>query len=413
MTDSSGGAHSEVPSPGLGFDFYLTVVHRYRWLVLAVALGSAAAGFVLARTRPLVFEAQATLVVNRPTATPDSATSRSTAASDAGTGDAQTLFTNQAVAAQVLRETGLDRPPYDLAPAAFVAEHVIIDDVPGSMLVLRVRAGNPDLAVKACNRLAGFAVDFERRVGAEEDLVGENGIKRQLDSSRQKLDELEGRLLDFKSRAQVDLHREDVRGLLEGRRELFDLEVQLAAERGHLAAAESELARRAGGSQVRGVPGPAAGPPSGTERTESGAGDLYQTLDYDAASSRLQLARLESRRRELVDRMGVAKPTLRPLTELYRHELEQARVQAEYDVSAKVYEDLLTRYEQARIEVASRRVAMKVIEPAVSATSVSKPLTSVVTTLGGVAGLGAGVLLAFVLEFFRARRDRIRSAASQ
>ena len=201
------------------------------------ALGGAVAGLFLAMMRPAIFEARATIVMNRPTGSQNA---------PAAAGQAlRTLFTNQGVAAQVLQETGLDRPPHNLAPATFVVENVAIDElVPGSMLVVRVRAADPDLAVKACNRLIALVTQLEGRVGAEEGMAGEDYIKQQLDSSRQKLDELESRLLDFKSRTQVDLRREDVRGLLDGRRDLIDLEMRLAAERGHLAAAESELVRR-------------------------------------------------------------------------------------------------------------------------------------------------------------------------
>ena len=262
MIDSSAGGDADTPPPGLSLDSYLAVVHRYRWLILLAALGGTVAGLFLAMMRPAIFEARATIVMNRPSGSP---------AAPAAAGQAlRALFTNQGVAAQVLQETGLDRPPHNLAPGTFVVENVAIDElVPGSMLVVRVRAADPDLAVKACNRLIALVTQLEGRVGAEEGVAGEDYIKQQLDSSRQKLDELESRLLDFKSRAQVDLRREDVRGLLDGRRALIDLELRLAAERGHLAAAESELVRRSNRSQAHVVPG-RQGSSTGTSPADAG-----------------------------------------------------------------------------------------------------------------------------------------------
>ena len=425
MIDSSAGSDADTPPPGLSLDSCLAVVHRYRWLILLAALGGTVAGLFLAMMRPAIFEARATIVMNRPTGSP---------AAPAAAGQAlRALFTNQGVAAQVLQETGLDRPPHNLAPGTFVVENLAIDElVPGSMLVVRVRAADPDLAVKACNRLIALVTQLEGRVGAEEGVAGEDYIKQQLDSSRQKLDELESRLLDFKSRAQVDLRREDVRALLDSRRALIDLEMRLAAERGHLAAAESELVRRSNRSQAHVVQGrqgsskgtspadagtandsSASGQGIVAEPTDTGVGEVYRTLDYEAASSRVRLAGLESRRRELVTTLGIAKPTLRQLTELYRNELEEARLQAEYDVSAKVYQDLLTRYEQVRIQAASQGAGTKLIDTAIAATKVSRSLTTIAITLGGIAGFGGGILLAFVLEFLRAHRGTAPSAVTR
>jgi uncharacterized protein involved in exopolysaccharide biosynthesis len=141
------------------------------------------------------------------------------------------------------------------------------------------------------------------------------------------------------------------------------------------------------------------------------ADPVVESLDYEAASSRVRLAGLESRRKELVDTLGVTRPNLKLLTELYKREMEQARLQAEYDISAKVYQDLLTKYEQVRVRVGSN-TGMKLIDPAIAASSMATPLAGIAATLGGAAGLGTGILLAFALEFFRAGRQRDPGAAS-
>jgi uncharacterized protein involved in exopolysaccharide biosynthesis len=311
---------------------------------------------------------------------------------------------------------------------------VLLDDiVPGSMLQVRVRLSDPVLATKMCSRLVELAIALNARISGEESEAGLEFVRQQLDSSRQKLDELEEQLLTFKTRAQVDVQREDMRAILDGRRELVDLEMRLAAERGRLIAAESELAKRSterpsgrasdSAGSTEGAPGSASPRESAivSDRTHleqrrqpseiASADPVVESLDYEAASSRVRLAGLESRRKELVGTLGVTRPNLKLLTELYKREMEQARLQAEYDISAKVYQDLLTKYEQVRVRVGSN-TGMKLIDPAIAASSVATPLAGIAATLGGAAALGTGILLAFALEFFRAGRQRDPGAVS-
>src|SRR6188472_99775 len=70
MIDSSAGSDADTPPPGLSLDSCLAVVHRYRWLILLAALGGTVAGLFLAMMRPAIFEARATIVMNRPTGSP-------------------------------------------------------------------------------------------------------------------------------------------------------------------------------------------------------------------------------------------------------------------------------------------------------------------------------------------------------
>jgi uncharacterized protein involved in exopolysaccharide biosynthesis len=434
MSERSPDDRARTEINGIGLDSYIATVLRYRWLIVGVALAGAVTGLVLALSRTPLFEARATVVVNRPTAGEAPVASQVL----------RTLFVNQGVAAQALSETGLDQPPYSIDAATFLRDHLWLDDVvPGSMLQVRVRLRDPELAVKACSRLVGLAIDRNAQISAEEGLAGQEFIKQQLDSSRERLDELESRLLTFKTQAQLDVQREDVQARLEGRRELIDLEIRLAAERGRLAAAETELARRSappgtgrGTVSLGTTPESASSPnvaaahdaakhagdrtrrsretlPRSTddETSVSGAGhqdglpdDTYEILGAEAATSRLQLAGLESRRKALVEKLGLARPALAQLTELYKRELEEARLQAAYEVSAKIYRDLLTRYEQVRIQVGSRSTAMKLVDPALTATQISRPMASIATFLGAAAATGAAILLAFVLEFLRTGR---------
>jgi uncharacterized protein involved in exopolysaccharide biosynthesis len=304
-----------------------------------------------------------------------------------------------------------------------------------------------------------LAIELNGRVSVEESQASQDFIKKQLEDRRLQLEDVERRLVAFKARAQIDRRREDVRALLDARRELVDLEGRLAAERGRLAAATSELAQRTrtpstrrGANPVAAMPGagtssnerPRDGPPprstpedrqtaqpdtspvvqedgdddSSSRNTRAQAllanrlggltDSVYEILDYEAANSRVRLAGLESRRRELSGALGLTKPALKQLTELYEYEIEQARLEAEYDLSIKLYQGLLTRLEQGRFAVAGVSSGFKLMDPAVVAAKLSRPSSRLAAMLGAAAGLGFGILVAFVLNFFRvpSRGDR-------
>jgi uncharacterized protein involved in exopolysaccharide biosynthesis len=337
---------------------------------------------------------------------------------------------------------------------AFLKDHLIVEElVPGSMLQVRVRDRDPSFAVRICNRLVALAIELNARLSADKTLAGQEFLKKQLDSSRGDLADVERRLLDFKTGSQIELRREEVNALLDARRELVELDVRIAAEKGRLAAATSELAHRSrtmpssrqGPNPFSTIPppstssyqsrrdgsptGPAVSPPGipqPEQRTRSSVravekrpperapetfladqgsnivDPVYESLDYyKVASGRVRLAELESRRSELASALGLTRPPLRKFTELYRLESEQARLQAEYDLATKAYQNALTRFKQGDDGQSADEDAFRVVAPAVSAPKISRPSYAIASVLGAALGLGAGLLLAFVAEVLR------------
>jgi len=358
------------------------------------------------------------------------------------------VFDNEGVASQLLAELGLDRPPNSLTAEAFLKEHLIVQELDsGSLLQARVRLADTDLAVRACNRLVALAIERNTRVNAEKTLASHELLKSQVDGSRAGLEDIEHRLLDFKTRSQVDLRREEVDALLDARRELVTIDVRIAAEKGRLAAATTELAQRTRllpSSQLGPNPLSTMPPPrvsshdprlqrpisAGTARPQPERGSspaasgeeaprtervpeallaeqggrlvdpVYEILDYEVASGRVRLAELESRRRELAGALGLTRPPLRKLAEFYQLESEQGRLEAEYDLASKAYQDAVTRFKQSEWQVPSGD-AFRVVDPAVWATRVPRASYAVALALGGALGLGAGLLLAFLADVLR------------
>ncbi len=439
---------------GVRLETYLSVVRRHALGILGLTLIGAMAGAALAARHPVMYEARTTVAVNRlaggstPTPAPTSPV-------------VIAVFSNQSLLLQLLAELGLDRPPNSLTAESFLKDYLIVEElVPGSLLQIRVRDRDPSSAVRVCNRLVSLAIELNTRLSADKTLAGQEFLKRHLDSSREDLADIEHRLLDFKTGSQLELRREEVNALLDARRELVAIDVRIAAEKGRLAAATSELAQRSrtmpssrrGPNPLPTIPppstssyqsrrdgsptGPAVSPP-GTpqpeQRTATSApaieappaertpetfladqssnvvDPVYEILDYEVASGRVRLAELESRRSELASALGLTRPPLRKFTEVYRLESEQARLQAEYDLAASAYQDALTRFKQGDDDGQSPdEEAFKVVDPAVSAPRISRPSYGIASLLGAALGLGAALLFAFLAEVVR---DPWRAAA--
>ena len=57
-------------------------------------------------------------------------------------------------------------------------------------------------------------------------------------------------------------------------------------------------------------------------------------------------------------------PQVAQLTQLYGKETELARLETEFDLTKKVYTDVATRYEQARLQVVSRTAQLQLLDSA-------------------------------------------------
>jgi len=469
--------HAEIASPAgdsPDLQIYLDIVRRGAPLILGGLLLGLLAGFLYAWTRPPVYEATATLLVARSKIGSDMSPPAATQAFRA-------FVVNKGIAAKVLTEAGLDRPPASLDPITFINNHLSVEEiVAGDLVRVHVRLPDAALAARVANRLVQLATDLNRRVNVEESLAVRDFIKAQLDESQTRLRNLERDLVAYKREAQLELRRAEVTSLLDQRGQLLELSVQLEGERASLRQAEQELAARprvlpaprapntvaalspealqppapprnaasatlpADSAKPPGSSSPApiasggvaAASPTGPTTTAPlpspvapAAADsarlaaegqawlshayssplidpVYELLEYRVTTGRARVADLERRRRLLIDQYKLATPTLTQLTDLYAREIAQARMQADYDLSAQVYADLFTRYEQARIQVASRSTELRVLDPAIEQPSSIAPSPLMASVLGAMAGAGIGTIIVFAAAFVR------RSAAA-
>ena len=323
---------------------------------------------------------------------------------------------NQSLAAAIVQQFGLDAVPHDLTPATFLRSNVSLNEVRATnLLELRVRLMDPKVAADVANALADRAVALSRSLDQEETVVAREIIKDQLDGARERLTQTRQAREQYQQEAQVDLLQKQMDVLVEQQADVQKLLVDIAGERAHLAKAEEELAKQdrvrnvqrsiqapapQNQTQPRSNPQNQAQPGSNEPVRPSFRDELldpyinpvYETLQHDVSTTRAKLAALEHQRDELL-RARSRDGQLPPLNELYRRKTRLGELEMQEKLAEKIYVDVATRYEQARLQVAGRSAQLQVVDRAlVPETQVSPRIVvnvpaAVVLTFSAIATL--------------------------
>jgi len=78
--------------------------------------------------------------------------------------------------------------------------------------------------------------------------------------------------------------------------------------------------------------------------------------------------------------------------------MEYANISAELELATKIYGGLLSNLENLRLQDATEKVFVEIIDPAVAPEKKSEPSRSMISIVGTMAGAFLGLLLAFVVE---------------
>lgn len=411
---------------------------RHHWkAILLVALLGAAGGLAFASLSTVRFEAVATLVVLPPPRTPTAPVNPATF---------RPILESGSLATKVVADTGLTQTPQEFLETALEIEHPAGTNI----LKVKVRLADPKAAADASRRIANGAIELTRRLNQEEGSSLQGRLKSHLEEAAQRRATAEKELLSYQQSAQLELLKVDSDAQIEERRDLLRLTIAIETEKARLAAAEKEIARqtpllsaprsvgaeealRRAGAKSNVAPAgakpevPATGakpdvPPKGAKPdilstgTKSGvppmaAADyqtldltnpyinpVYQTLDFQIATSRTGLAALEQQRRQLVDVRKIGGQELSRLSELYRGRIELARRETNLELANKVYSDLLVRYEESRTEALGFSPQLQLVDDAIvpDRPMPRKRLQS--AALGFLTGLLGGGLIALMLE---------------
>ncbi len=444
QSDSSFAASGDVKArvlPWLGDEldihWYVEAIRR-RWpWVLAASLIGALGAFAYATTRAVQYEAVTTLMVAYPTTAAASAETSPQAFS--------VMVKNASLALELVQEIHLDQAPHSLTPQGFLERSLVVEPVAGtSVLQLRVRLQDPALAAEASRRFAQKVIALTRLLSQQEGSTVQEQLKGHLTAAASRLETSEKELLAFQQQAQVELLREDTQAMLDERGDLLKLVIAIESEKARLAAAEQEIKRqapvlsvgRAVGSEEAlrrldarlnndAPPKAAAATAEARRKAETGARDslgerplgrdttadaesldltnpfvnpVYQTLDFQIASSRTRLAALEQERRQLVDVRKLGGDAFSRLSELYRRQIDLARLQTNFDLAKKVHSDLSVRFEESRTAVLGSSPQLQLVDPAITPDRPVSRRRGLLTVVGLLTGFLAMSLIVLTLE---------------
>jgi uncharacterized protein involved in exopolysaccharide biosynthesis len=380
----------------LDLTWYVRAVQR-RWLLLfAGALISAILGLALATSQPILYEGVTTLLVVPPPKPTGAQINPATF---------RAMVENASLVSQVVNELGLKSPPHNLTPNTFLERALRVEELRGTNIVkVRVRLTDPAVAAEASKRLAQKAIVLTQQMKQHEGASVQEQLKSRLDEVAVRVRKAEDDLLLYRQHAQVELWQRDTDAMLNERQGLLRLLTTIEAEKARLSAAEQEIkqqnpvlsmGRSVTAEEVLRRSQPAAGSadPERLDLTNGFVNPVYQTLDFQIATSRANLAALEKQRQQLVEVNQVGKSELTKLTELYRRQIEQARLQANVDLATRIYRDLAVKYEDSRTEALGNSAQLQLVDEAVPSDRPLSRRRAQFSALGFTAGLlGAGLV---------------------
>lgn len=345
--------------------WYVAEVQRRAVPILLCAIVAGAAAFWYAGLRPLNYQGVTTLLVVPPS---------QPSGAQINTATFRAVAENATLASQVIQELKLDD---QLTPLAFVERALEVEEIRGTNIVrVKVTLADPRMAAEASRRLATKAILLMQQITEQEGTSIQEQLKNHLSDARDRLQKAEQDLLTYKQHAQVELIKGDTDAMLKERGDLLQLVVDIEAERARLAAAEQEIKRAQPVLAVARIPGAEEAlrraqvvpkdeiDSQRLDLTNPFVNPVYQILEFQIATSRTRIAGLEKKRDELVNVKKLSGKELVQLSELYRRQIEQARLQASFDLATRVYGDLALRYEQSRTQRVGNNAHLQVVDDA-------------------------------------------------
>jgi uncharacterized protein involved in exopolysaccharide biosynthesis len=413
-TASNPASGATEPGDTIDLRGYLQAAWRARrWIGLAAVAAAFAAGG-LGLLAPRAYEASVTLAVSVSKLGDDRLQQTMSPAS------VKPVIQSRAVARSLIREFGLDKPPASLTPSTFVSTALSVEEIRNTnLLVVKVRLPDPGQAAEVATRLAARASAVVQQTIDNEATRARDMIGLQLDAGRKRYEEATTALKNYRDTAQIEALRKDVEAVLVQRGNLLDLLVSIESEKAKLKTAGEQLAAR---QKIDSLKKTIDSDPAMLEATrpQSAMGQgvlslqmrnevvnpVYEKLDQIVAESRITIAEREKTRNELVGQRHVDAAKVAKLTELYAKEAQIDRLVVDRDITQRLFVEMSTRYEQARLQVAGRSAQLEVVDPAEPP---DQPLSQNVVTRTLI-----GLLLGFVLSTAAAfLLHAVRSAARQ
>jgi uncharacterized protein involved in exopolysaccharide biosynthesis len=374
-------------------DWYARAIRRRWLLIVAGTVLGGAISFWYVSLQPLRYQGVTTLLVVPPSEPGGAQINLATFRS---------IVENGTLASQVIAELALGD---ELSPQTFIERALSVEEVRGTNIVrVKVTLPDPGKAADASRRLAHKAILLTQRITQQEGAAIQEQLKSHLSDAHERLRSAETELLAYKQDAQVEVIKGDADAQLKERSALLSLVVTIESERARLSAAEAEIKRqqplltairmpaaedalrRAAAEDalrrataedalrstdaedaLRRADARAAPEEADAQHLDLSnryVNPVYQTLDFQIATSRTRIAALERQRDELVNVKKIGGKELEQLNELYRRQIALARLQANFDLATKVYDELSLRFEQSRTRPFGTTAQLQIVDDA-------------------------------------------------
>jgi uncharacterized protein involved in exopolysaccharide biosynthesis len=375
----------------IDFQRYVRFFTSHWLILLGGCIGGALIAVVMSSFIPLRFQSTATLMVVQPSgATPLVLTPAT----------AKTLLVDPAMVSEIIHDLGLNRD--GVTTQRFIDDSLDVEPVPGTNVVrLNVVLTDPATARQAATLLASKVIDLSERIGRDAPSLSRKALEKQLAEADRNLQDAEERLVKFQLNANLDAVQAETASKTSRRADVDSVAIALESERARLASLEQELAHQPAQLNAP-LPRDAATAlrsrqnAGGIVETDPFANPVYTMLQYDIAQSRATISRLERQERQtLAMTSGSASVSRR--AELYGGRLQLARLQAEYDARFRIYNGVLSQYEDASRPAASV-AQLQMVAPPVQPDQPMPRKRRQFALLGGIIGLVCGLVAAVMID---------------
>jgi uncharacterized protein involved in exopolysaccharide biosynthesis len=374
---------------------YVLVLWGYRLPLLVTAILAGLLAFVVDWNRTPTYQASSKLLVSQ--------SKIGEGVQTISIGTYQAIVNSQTLVAETMDELGLSKTPHGLSVPEVMARNLTVQVIPDTFIIqVTARLADPALAAGLANRMAERAVEASRRASQDDIVTARDTIKLQLDESRARLAETEKTIESYRREAHLDALQKEVDAMLEQRSRLLPLTVAIEAERARVKQTAEELANQKPVRDYQRSLAPAGGSdvPLRESLTDPYANPVYEVLAQRLAAGRTSLAGLEREYAEVSRATSLSAAGAKKLNELYVRKAESERLQSDLELARRVYVDAASRYEAARLQVASRSAQLQVIDRAVPPTQPVSPRvfrdTAAAIVLALVVTSGVLLLLAAV-----------------
>ena len=401
---------------------YLRVILKWKWIIIIGTLACMAVAGAVSFLLPKIYQASVTLMVSEPKMAESTSATQYFVSYPLKTYEG--IIKNRSLEAKVIERLKLDLSPYEMT-LDDLNENITVESSRDSKLIsLKVEFPDSELAQQIANELAVLAVDFNKTLTEKESVDSRDFIKVQLEEAKLKLEQSEKALLDFQRVAQIDSLKKElaIQLTLKGNFEIDfkNTETALEQNKARLQKIEEQFKSQ--------------------DKTFKLASNLVEDPAYQQSLATLSKAdikallginmekevqnpvyfHLESQLVDIVSSIGglLAKKAnleaslkenttrLKKLQdELAQKEIELGKLIRERELAQATYKMLTVRYDEARIQVASRTQELKIVDPATIPEKAIKPKKKLITGIAGIVSFMSLVLASFFINYIKVNKQ--------